>query len=313
MIYLLIKKIMLNKWFNIIFDEVKLIMKSTWRQFVVSGVLIWFLIFILNIFLWMSFYSNYTSNSLKDKIWMYFYINEDKNVYNDIINLKWELEKKWLKVTFLSKEQAFNSLQKKLPNVFNNLEKIWITNKIPWTLYVMFDNNKEYNILKWVMLKYRKIILNIKDLDKWDVLSQQENIVIKTINFTNFITRWTYLLVCFIWFVILFLLWFILESLYNKFYKQLSIKKTLWASNIQILQSFVFYIFIVLALWSLWSLLLSFWSFYLLNKYILDLFMVDLSSFFSYINILFAFIFELFIFLFISFIFSLKKIWTIKS
>ena len=66
-------------------------------------------------------------------------------------------------MTFYSKEDAFNVLEKKLPNVIGNLQQYGIPNPLPPTLYVLFDNQKEYDALKEIVLDYESIIINLDD------------------------------------------------------------------------------------------------------------------------------------------------------
>jgi cell division protein FtsX len=66
---------------------------------------------------------------------------------------------------FSSKEDAFEFLQKRVPDVVTSFEKFGIENPLPATLYVMFHNDSEYKILKDVILEHKDIILNAEDVD----------------------------------------------------------------------------------------------------------------------------------------------------
>jgi cell division protein FtsX len=105
------------------------------------------------------------------------------------------LEKQGLKVVFSSKEDAFKFLEKRVPELISNLKKFDIKNPLPATLYVMFQNDNQYETLKNSILKYKEIILNIKDIDESSTLKQQENRVLNIINFTNFIMILSYTLI----------------------------------------------------------------------------------------------------------------------
>jgi len=100
---------------------------------------------------------------------MYFYIKEDTTqadaIYKQVISLKDELEANGLKVMFSSKDDALAFLQKKIPDVVSNFQKFGIENPLPATLYVMFDSDSKYESLKTIVLKYKDIILNTKDID----------------------------------------------------------------------------------------------------------------------------------------------------
>ena len=61
------------------------------------------------------------------------------------------LKKAGLEVNFYSKKDAFDVLSKKLPNVIGSLEQYGIQNPLPPTLYVLFDNQKEYESMKKIV------------------------------------------------------------------------------------------------------------------------------------------------------------------
>jgi cell division protein FtsX len=67
---------------------------------------------------------------------------------------------------FSSKDDAMKFLSNKLPEISQNFEKFGIENPLPATLYVMFSSHKEYEILKTTIIKYKDIILNIKDISQ---------------------------------------------------------------------------------------------------------------------------------------------------
>jgi len=57
-------------------------------------------------------------------------------------------------------------LENKIPEITENFDKFGIDNPLPSTLYIMFDNEKEYNIMKEVILKNKDMVLNIQDIDE---------------------------------------------------------------------------------------------------------------------------------------------------
>ncbi|MBO4517153.1 hypothetical protein J5751_07160 [bacterium] len=57
-------------------------------------------------------------------------------------------------------------MESKIPEITENFEKFGIENTLPSTLYVMFKNEKEYNIMKDIIVANKDIILNVKDVDK---------------------------------------------------------------------------------------------------------------------------------------------------
>ena len=91
-------------------DDVKSIFRSYRGQMIWISILSWFLLFLLNILVWVSMYGNTLKESLNNKLWMYFYLDDsvetETKLYKQVLQLKDKLEKEWLKVNFLTKEDA---------------------------------------------------------------------------------------------------------------------------------------------------------------------------------------------------------------
>ena len=119
-------------------DDVKSIFRSYRGQMIRISVLSGFLLFLLNILIWVSMYGNTLNASLSDKLWMYFYLNDEveteTRLYKQVMQLKDKLEQEWLKVNFLTKEDAMDFMMKRLPELTWSLEKFWMTNPLPATL-----------------------------------------------------------------------------------------------------------------------------------------------------------------------------------
>jgi len=239
--------------------------------------------FILNVFLSISLYSNHFSDDLKDKMGMFFYIKDipwnEHIVYEEILSLKDTLESEGLQVEFSSKEDAFQFLQKRVPDVINSFNKFGIENPLPATLYVMFDDEDEYQLLRETIVEYKNIILNIKDIDEWSTLKQQENRVLTIINFTNFIMILSYILVGILTLIILVFLTFLLGNIFQKFRHDLWVKKLLWATHSQLIKSFMLLTFVELLCSFLVAWLLIWISVCVMNHYMLDLFNLNLFSY----------------------------------
>lgn len=261
---------------NLVRKDITMILKSSWSHFFWIWLLMWFLMFLLNVFLGLSIYTQKFSDDLKDKLGMYFYIKDvpgkESEIYKEVIKIKDELEWKWLKVMFSSKEDAIASLQKKIPNVVDTFEKYWIDNPLPATLYVMFDSDDEYQILKTTIIEHKNLILNIKDISQWYTIKQQENRVLTAINLSNFVVSVSYIIVILLWIVILSFLIFLLKDIFYKFYKDLEIRKLLGASYIQVMQTFVVLSLIVISFsFLVWVILFWLWVVWL-NLYVWQLF-----------------------------------------
>lgn len=263
--------------------EVNSIFKIYWKELFGVWFLVWFLFFLLNVFLWLSIYTSSLSDTLKDKLGIYFYIRdvpwEENSTYKKIITLKEDLEKQGLKVAFSSKEDAFKFLEKRVPELITNLKKFDIKNPLPATLYVMFQNDNQYETLKNSILKYKDIILNIKDIDESSTLKQQENRVLNIINFTNFIMILSYTLIVVLWLIILAFLLFLVNSIFNTFHTDLSIKKILWATSNQIKESFLRILLMTIGIAFVFNIVLLWISWYISWFYLDKLFEFSLWSY----------------------------------
>ncbi|MBU0627083.1 hypothetical protein KKG31_00445 [Patescibacteria group bacterium] len=144
-----------------------------------------------------------------------------------------------METLFSSKDDAINFLEKKMPNIVGNFEKYGISNPLPATLYVMFENEKQYESLKTVILKHKNIILNIKDIDPNKSLQEQENRVLTIINFSNFLQRIAYGIIILLSVIIMTFVAFLLKNIFDKFTYDFKLKKMLGAANQQVTRDFV--------------------------------------------------------------------------
>lgn len=269
------------------------ILKTSWTNVFWVSIFIGFLLFLLNIFLWVSLYANQFTGELKDRLGMYFYIKDvasdqtrSSDIYKRVITLKDELETKGLKVMFSSKDDALAFLQKKIPDVVNNFQKFGIENPLPATLYVMFDSDSKYESLKTIILKNKDIILNTKDLDTWSTLKQQENRVLTIINLSNFVVGLSYVIIAILFAIIISFLGFLLKNIFHTFHRELEIKKILWATYNQIIKGFVALTMNVLWFSFIICLALLLISWITINYYIYSLFDITLWSVFNNIALI---------------------------
>jgi cell division protein FtsX len=219
------------------------LIKYHWKQFLGVWIIIWFLLFLLNIFIWISSYTSSLSDDLREKLGMYFYIKETPEtrdiVYKKVINLQNDLQKQWLKVMFSSKEDAMKFLETKLPDISKNFERFDIENPLPATLYVMFSSHKEYDILKDTLVKYKDIILNIKDIGEWKTIEDQENRMLTIIDVNNFVVFLSLLVVVFLALVIFTFLGYQTHFISQYLRKQLEIKRLLGGTYFSIIKEFL--------------------------------------------------------------------------
>lgn len=290
-------------------QDLSSLLKTSWTNILWVSIFIGFLLFLLNIFLWVSLYAHQFTGQLKDRLGMYFYIKEDTTqtaeIYKRVISLKDELESNWLKVMFSSKDDALAFLQKKIPDVVGNFQKFGIENPLPATLYVMFDSDSKYETLKTIIIKNKDIILNTKDIDTWSTLKQQENRVLTIINLCNFVIWLSYLIIAILLLIIVSFLGFLLKNIFHTFHRELEVKKILWATYNQIIQWFVALTVNVLGFSFIICLALLLISGITINYYVYNLFNVTLWSVFSNIALVLGiFIAEIIVVAWVGFGFS---------
>lgn len=282
-------------------DDVKSIFRIYKWQMIWISILSWFLLFLLNILIWVSSYGNTLNEWLKDKLWMYFYIRDDvtnqDQIYKQVLSLKDKLQDEWLKVNFLTKEDAMNFMVKRLPELTWSLEKFWMWNPLPATLYVTFSDKNQYNILQSVMLENKDIILNVQDLDQIENLEEQEERIVNVIKLSNFVQILSIALVIVIAIVILFFTRYFLNTIFTAFWQDIEVKKLLWASKSQIIMPFLWTIFYAIAGGFLISLILTGISLWIFDYYMSQLFWFTLTShlFMNWWNILILFLAEIII------------------
>lgn len=285
------------------------LLKNSWRNIIGVSIFIGFLLFLLNVFLWVSLYANQFTGDLKDRLGMYFYIKEipwqEAETYKRVINLKGQLENKKLKVMFSSKDDALAFLEKKIPDVVSNFSRFGIENPLPSTLYVMFDSDSKYESLKTIITENKDIILNTKDLDTWTTLKQQENRVLSIINLSNFIVWLSYGIIVVLLIMIIAFLWFLLQNVFYTFHKEFEVKKLLWATYKQIINGFITLTINVLVFSFIICFLLLLISGITVNYYIFHLFDVSLLSILGNVAIvLWIFVAEIVLISWIGLLFS---------
>lgn len=225
----------------------------SWWQTVLSMFLISFLIFFGNSLSLLAFNVQKGAQEVQEKLWIYFYLDDSITskdaLYTEVINLIEELKKENLEVRFFSKEKAFELLSARLPNVLGNLEKYGIENPLPPTVYVIFRNQTEYEILKDIILKYEDVIANMEDLEQGFTFSEQEQRVATVINILNVVRFVTYFLIAIVGITILSFLGYAIRLNFFRFRRQLEVEKLLGAAYRQIQAPFFMQIGAILLWW----------------------------------------------------------------
>ncbi len=284
-------------------DDVKSIFRLYRGQMIWISVLSGFLLFLLNILIWVSMYGNTLNESLKDKLWMYFYLKDDVEsegqLYKKVISLRDQLEAEWLKVKFFTKEDAMDFMNKRLPELTWSLQKFWMTNPLPATLYVTLPDISKYDVLKNVMLENSDIIVDVQDINQLEDLKTQEARILNVIRLSNFVQILSLTLIVVIAAVIISFVIFFLRTIFNTFWHDIQVKKLLWASKSQIIMPFMWIIGYAIIGGFVVSLLLTLVSLWTFDYYMTKLFSTTLTStlFANWWMILLMFVLEIIIIL----------------
>ncbi len=258
--------------------------KTNIIQIFATVFLLSFLVFFLNILITLTINVYWFSNELKGKLWIYLYFKEwntpseiSKN-YSSIINLKTSLENKWIKVKYLSKQEAIKTLSKRLPKIIQNFEKYGIKNPIPPTMYITFKSEREYNIVKKIVenKKYEDILLNLSDIWAKNSFKTQEARISKIIEFSNFMIKFYIFLSIILFVIILWFLVLILKINFYSFKEQIEVEKLIWFSILQIKAPFLLYTLFIILISFILSLMYGGILVNYLNVYFQNVFNFDL-------------------------------------
>jgi len=265
---------------TLLLRDIKRIIKKDFKRLILTAILMSFLFYLFNIFTGLSLKLDKISDAITDKVGIYFYIQDSEEtkdeIYKRIIDIKDTLWNQGIKVDFSSKDDAFNYLEDKIPEITKNFDKFGIENPLPSTLYVMFNNQKEYNIMKNIIIANKDIILNIKDIDKWATLVQQENRSLKIINIMNIIRNSFYFIMVMLTIIIITFTQHILKHFFYEFYKEIEIKRLLWATQNDANWWFLLTLLSTISIWFIIWFILTYVTFNILNHHLLSI-NIDLS------------------------------------
>ncbi len=208
------------------------------------------LIFLLNIIGWLKLGLDQAVDNVKGKLGVYLYIksipSQEDRITKQVFEMTKELEDQWMQVEYYSREDAFDTLSKKLPDVVESFDKYGISNPLPATMYIMFKNSSEYDKLKAIATKYQPIIVNSLDTTRDTSLRKQEQRVINVINLGNVATVVSFWLVAFLVAIIVVFLLFIIRIKFYGFKDVIQVQKLLGASYIQIKWPYLVHIGLIL-------------------------------------------------------------------
>lgn len=142
--------------------------------------------------------------------------------------MKDKLEKLGMKVQYLSKDDAMKSIERKVPSVLESFEKYGIKNPLPATVYVLFNNTKDYEKLKAVITLYESIISNRDDISKiGENMKKQETRILNTLGFTRAITLLSIFLIVIILIIVCAFLLLTIKTKFDAFRKMIMIQQLL--------------------------------------------------------------------------------------
>jgi cell division protein FtsX len=268
---------------SVFWHDVRHILKSSRVEFVWIGLLIGFLLFVLNMFAGIGLGAKQFSETLNDKLGMYFYIKDDPETYDDIygqvIELQGKLEEAGLEVNFKDKNQALAGLLgDQNADLIDKFEEYGIGNPLPATLNVVFDSEAELLSLKQIMVDYRDIITNVQDIRNPTTLKDQENRNLSAINLGYVLFGSSLVVMAVIFIGIITFILYMLKSKFANFHKSVQIKKLLGAYYSQISGPFVVTTSILLLIGFVIMLILSSVGAYILNHYMTSLLSIDLFA-----------------------------------
>lgn len=268
---------------SFVYNHVKQIIKDNVYQFIGISLLIWFLLYLLHILGWVSLWTHRMSASVQNKLWVYFYIKETPNkqdyTYSRIIEMKEKLEWLGMKVQYLSKDDAIKSVERKLPNILNSFEKYGIKNPLPATVYILFNNNQDYEKLKVVITLYEDIIANREDISKiGESIQKQESRILTTLGLTKLIVWLSIFLVIVLISIICSFLMLTIKIKFHTFRKLITIQQLLGTPYSLIKSPFIIVVCMMVIIGFILSLWLWFLTVFLLWTYTKELFGDDIVT-----------------------------------
>ena len=257
------------------------ILKSQWKTIALVVMLLSFLLMLINIFAWLVYGINHLSDNVRSKLGVYLYIKEDPTqvdqIFSQVKSLSQELKQSGMKMTYYSKSDALDRLQKKIPDVVKNFNKYGIKNPLPPTLYVVFQKEEDLILLNTIVSKYQNIISNTTELEKTTTsFRDQEKRVQSFISMSQLGTIsliiGTVILLC----IISTFLTFMVKSLFDSQVQYIQVTTLLGASIGQLKIPFYLSQIIILVCASIVMIIVSYVMMYYTDGWIQDIYQVSL-------------------------------------
>ena len=251
---------------------------------------------------------------MKDKLGIYIYLNDVSSAEKDAINIKTALEEKGLKVSYTSKDDALNFVEKRVPDLTDTFKKYNLTNPLPSTLYINYSNQDEFLIIKEILEANKDKILNLSDVND-NAIKTQEKRVLNVINLSNFLQNFAYFVVISILLTVIAFAIFFLRTIFSHFNWDIQAKKLLWASASQVIQPFLNVILIALVVAFIVAIALLILTSIPLNSYLLDVMDVNLFEYIATMSlkIIAVGIIEVMFIVGLLMCISYRYVWTLHS
>lgn len=162
-------------------------------------------------------------------------------MYNQVLVIKKDLEQHDIHVKFVSKEDAFNFLEKKLPNITENFNTFDIENPLQSTLYLTFKDKTAYEYAMKTVMQNKEIISNYNDIKKGTSLHAQHNRIIGIMNIAQFTKIFIYSVLVILLVLLIIMLRYFLRNLAHYFHQDLYRKKIMGATKAQIIMPLLLY------------------------------------------------------------------------
>ena len=299
---------------NPISSDTLTILKAYKKPMWAISILMWILIFVLNVFFAWAFFGNTFNDQMKDKLGIYIYLNDVASSENDAIRIKTSLEEKWIKVSYTSKDDALSFVEKRVPDLTDTFKKYNMDNPLPSTLYINYSNQEEFAIVKEVLEANKTKILNLSDVSD-NAIKTQEKRVLTVINLSNFLQHFAYFVVLSILLTVIAFAIFFLRTIFSNFYWDIQAKKLLWASASQIIQPFLNVILIALIVAFIVAILLLIITSIPLNSYLMALLDANLFAYISVMSLKIAAVWLIEVAFIVSLLMciSYRYVWTLHS
>lgn len=231
---------------DVIKKDTETLMRTYRVPMALISILMGFLLFLMNVFLVVSVQGQNFNDQMKSKLGVYIYLKDSQNLQQQAVNIKTELEKKGLKVSYTSKDEALKFVERRVEDLTKTLKKYNLENPIPSTLYINYTDAGEFAVMKNVLEANKDAILNMNDLSD-NAIKTQEKRVLNIINLSNFLQSFGYLTVGLMGVSVIVFAIFFLQAMFEHFRRDVQAKKLLGATAQQIAQPFIRVIF--MALW----------------------------------------------------------------